>query len=259
MNRLSVAKRVRVGNLDIDPVTTEAALARILYYARRPASSTAVVVTPNIQHVVQAEDDADFAHACNSADLVLPDGWPVVAVMRRVGDWQGGRVAGSDLAPRVLAAACEAGLSVAFVGGRDSTATTAAANARVLYPGLDVVLARSPEFATRPTAADADRLTRDVAEVKADILFLCLGAPKSELLAAATARQLNVAVVLCFGAVIDHLAGTQIRAPRWVQSVGLEWAFRIAKEPRRLFGRYARAAPVFAVIAAKAVTGERDR
>lgn len=238
-------ERTYIGGVGLDQVSMQSAEARIIDLARDHGKSTAVVVTPNIQHVALWRTDVEFRQSCIASELVLPDGWPVVTAMRLLDGYHGKRVTGSDLAPRVCQAAAREGLSIGLIGGQSDCAAIAAQRLRQQVPGLQIPLAASPQFCDRPTEIDVRTLVGLVNPAKIDILLLCIGTPKSELLAAAAASELEAGVVLCFGAAIDFIAGSQTRAPSWLQGVGMEWAYRVAKEPKRLASRYAVAAPKF--------------
>lgn len=109
----------------------------------------------------------------------------------------------------------------------------------VAYPSLRLRrAATNPFLPIEPTPESLDNFVAAVNSAGADILLLCMGAPKSELHASEAAERLRVAAVLCVGATVDFLGGTVRRAPKWVQRLGMEWAFRIVQEPRRLFFRY---------------------
>lgn len=199
------------------------------------------VVTPNIFHLHLAEKQADFASIVNSAELVVPDGWPVVASLKRADpDYSWRRIAGSDLTVDVLAAASRAGLSVAFFGGSDEVVAAAADAVAASYPECEVIrFAENLFVSAHPTAGEVDDFVRIVSASSPDVLFLCMGAPKSErLLAHAWPRLGGVRVALCVGAAVDFVAGTKARAPKFVQRMHLEWAFRLLQEPRRLASRY---------------------
>lgn len=238
-------ERTYIGGVGLDQVSPASAEARIIDLARDHSGPAALVVTPNIQHVALWRADVEFRQSCTTSELVLPDGWPVVTAMRLLDGYHGKRVTGSDLAPRICQAAAREGLSIGLIGGRSDSAAIAARRLRQRVPGLQIPLAASPQFCDRPTEIDVRTLVGLVEPAKIDILLLCIGTPKSELLAAAAASELEAGVVLCFGAAIDFIAGSQTRAPRWLQMVGMEWAYRISKEPKRLAGRYAVAAPKF--------------
>jgi N-acetylglucosaminyldiphosphoundecaprenol N-acetyl-beta-D-mannosaminyltransferase len=215
---------LRLSGMDLDE-----AVSWITAHAE--AQTPAVVVTPNINHLqlVQASDEA--RDAMNRADLRLADGWPIVAASRILGQPLPERVAGIDLVQRLVDGESE--FTVAILGGSGDAASRLAQRARrtndvvfvdELRPGWDEQEHRS-------------RLAHEVAMAAPNLALVGIGAPRQEILA----HELKSSVrgpIICCGAAIEVLAGLRPRAPRAIQRAGLEWAFRIALEPRRLAGRY---------------------
>lgn len=240
-------RRVRVGKALVHDISFADAVLEILALARTRAAG--VVVTPNIQHIALLESDDGFGASYARADLVLPDGWPVVLAMRLSGRGATGwhRITGADLVPELCKAAAFSGLSVGFVGGAPTAASQALDRLRSVSPDLRCVFLEAPSrgFEHRPNVVD-DLVLR-ISDAGPDILFLGLGTPKQECFADSTRDELNVGVTVCVGAAIDFIAGVQRRAPGLVQAVGLEWAYRMVHDPRRLVVRYLWAAPRFLV------------
>jgi N-acetylglucosaminyldiphosphoundecaprenol N-acetyl-beta-D-mannosaminyltransferase len=207
-----------------------------------------LVTTPNIQHIVELERNAEFREAYSKASLVLPDGWPVVAAIRLLGTRCAERVPGSDLLPAVSAEAANRGLTVGFMGGLPNAASEAAAELATKYPKLQVAVTHEapPGFDRTPDSTRA--VINAVAMAAPDILFLGFGAPRQEIFALHHLDQLGARVIMCVGAAIDFTAGARPRAPEAVRKLGLEWLFRVLIEPKRLGPRYAKAAPRFAWI-----------
>lgn len=207
--------------------------------AQAHARRKAIVVTPNINHLhlVQVSDQARDAIA--GADLQLADGWPIVAASRILRQPLPARVAGIDLVERLVDGDEE--FKVAILGGPSDAALRLAKRARrrnqvvlvdELRPGWDQEEPRS-------------RLAQRLSAVSPDLTLLGIGAPQQEILA----HELKSAVsgpIVCCGAAIEVLAGMRPRAPRILQRLGLEWAFRLAIEPRRLARRYLFAGVTFA-------------
>jgi N-acetylglucosaminyldiphosphoundecaprenol N-acetyl-beta-D-mannosaminyltransferase len=206
--------------------------------AQARARNRAVVVTPNINHLRLAHTSEEARRAIAHADLQLADGWPIVAASRILGQPLPGRVAGIDLVERLLDGG--AGLKVAILGGPAGAASRLAERAR---RANDVVFVDE----LRPGWHRADRLSglaERVADASPELTLLGIGAPQQEILA----QELKASVtgpIVCCGAAIEVLAGVRPRAPRLLQRVGLEWAFRLAIEPRRLASRYLVAGTTF--------------
>jgi N-acetylglucosaminyldiphosphoundecaprenol N-acetyl-beta-D-mannosaminyltransferase len=199
--------------------------------AAAQARDAAVVVTPNINHLHLVQRSPEARDAVAGADLQLADGWPIVAASRVLGVPLPERIAGIDLVARLVSSDTE--FSVAILGGPSDSAfrlaELASRHNRValvdeLAPGWD----------------EPDRRSELVARLRAaapNLTFVGIGAPRQELLA----HELKDVVsgpIICCGAAVEVLAGIRPRAPHLLQRLGMEWAFRLAIEPRRLARRY---------------------
>ena len=196
------------------------------------------VVTPNVHHIVRLQRDALFRQAYAGASLVLADGMPLVWASRSLGRPLKMRVTGADLLPCVCQMAASLDKSVFLLGAGDGVAARAAQKLRHAYPGLRIAGTYSPPMGFERDPAEERRVVERVNGAKADVLAIGLGAPKQELWIAAHRDQLHFRVALCIGAAIDYVAETLKRAPHWMQRNGLEWLWRLAQEPRRLWRRY---------------------
>jgi N-acetylglucosaminyldiphosphoundecaprenol N-acetyl-beta-D-mannosaminyltransferase len=230
---------VRVHDLDFDPAAQE-----VLRLAETTGGERAVVVTPNGQHLDLLRRDRALMTAYRRAELVLPDGWPVVLAMKWRGARAGARVTGADLLPALCVEAAERGITVGFLGGKPGVAAIAAERLVRRLPELKVEFVHSP-----PLGFDRDpetcRQTVELVEMSnVQLLFVGLGAPKQELFADRWLRGSGRGVSVCVGAAIDFVAGEQTRAPEIWRRLGAEWLYRMLREPRRLAGRYARSVPV---------------
>ncbi|MFH5803366.1 WecB/TagA/CpsF family glycosyltransferase [Alienimonas sp. DA493] len=211
------------------------------HLARRPAGACRVVVTPNVDHVVRLhqEDRAELWEAYRSADLTLADGMPIVAAANLLRRPLPERVPGSDLAPALFAAAtADRPLRVFLLGAAPGVADTAAARIAKRFRHASVVGTCCPPLGFQDDPGECEKIERAVAAAQPDVLIVGLGFPKQELWVHRHRERLECAAALCVGATIDFLAGNRARAPRLVGALGLEWAFRMASEPRRLAGRY---------------------
>jgi N-acetylglucosaminyldiphosphoundecaprenol N-acetyl-beta-D-mannosaminyltransferase len=229
----------------VDATTYEDAARRIVEWAR--AGESRYVCCASVNNIMEAHDSAEFREVTNRADLVTPDGMPLVWVLRMLGVRGATRVYGPDLTPMVLAAAADAGIPVAFYGGSAPVLGELVRRVKARFPGLEVAYAESPPF--RPATAEEDeRTTRGIAESGARIVFIGLNTPKQDWWMSAH-RGRVAGVMLGVGAAFDFLAGSKPQAPRWMQRSGLEWTFRLATEPRRLWRRYLKHNPRFAWLA----------
>ncbi len=203
------------------------------------------VFTLNLDHLVKRRQNAAFREAYARARHVTADGWPVVWLARRKGAVLS-RVTGADMLRPLCEIAAVMELPVAFVGSTPQALRQATARLTRDYPGLKVAARISPPFGFDPSGPAAAGLVEDIRKSGAKLCFLALGAPKQELLADRAVAAGVPCGFLCIGAAVDFVAGTQRRAPLWTQKTGLEWAWRLAMNPRRLAMRYARSAGIFA-------------
>ena len=171
-------------------------------------------------------------------DCNLPDGAPVVWLGRLSGRHVPGRVAGSDLVPRLLTVAAEEGARVFLLGGEDGVAAEAAR--RMAEGDSSLVIADVYEPPRQDLAdMDHDMIVNRIRDAKADILLVALGHPKQDRWIRLNRDKLDVSVAIGIGCTLDLIAGRRRRAPRWMGASGLEWLYRWVHEPRRLGGRYA--------------------
>jgi len=234
---MSVPERVGLFGISVDNVTMAQALEclRMLLLAE---GGHHYVVTPNVDHIVRLRHDARFRQAYAGAALVLADGMPLVWASRSLGRPLKMRVTGADLLPCVCEMAASLDKSVFLLGGGDGVAARAAHNLRLAYPRLRIAGIYSPPVGFERDRAEDRRVVERINGAHPDVLAIALGAPKQELWIAAHREELHFRVALCIGAGIDYAARTLKRAPRWMQSHGLEWLWRLAHEPRRLWKRY---------------------
>lgn len=228
----------------VDGTSYPDAVARVLAWARHGESRYVCVATTHT--VMETHDAGEFRSIVNSADLVTPDGMPLVWGLRWLGIAGATRVYGPDLTPEVLKAAAGEGIPVGFYGSTPGVLARFTDKVRRLYPDLVVAFAESPPF--RPLTEQEDReCVERIAHSGARILFVGLGCPKQERWMALHRGRIGAAM-LGVGAAFDFLAGTKPQAPRWMQQAGLEWFFRLITEPRRLWRRYLRHNPRFVAL-----------
>lgn len=236
--------RLRLGALDVDRVSFAGALDRIA--ALVAGGRGGQVYTPNVDHVVLAERHAEFREAYAAAALSLADGTPIVWAARLLGLPLPERVAGSDLMWPLAERAARAGWRVYLLGAGPGVAEAAAAALRGRL-GLEVVGTDAPVIRLEGPDDSAAALRR-IRAARPQLLFVALGAPKQEIWLHRHRAALEGVVSLGIGAGLDFVAGRVPRAPRWMARAGLEWAWRLAREPRRLWRRYLVDDPWFAVV-----------
>jgi N-acetylglucosaminyldiphosphoundecaprenol N-acetyl-beta-D-mannosaminyltransferase len=210
-------------------------------------SESRYVCLANVHVLMEAYDSLDFRDVVNHADLVTPDGMPLVWMMRLKGVRRQERVYGPTLMLRVLEAAARENISVGFYGGSPRVLHSLVERLKARYKGLHVAFALSPPF-TELTPEEDAALVERINRSGARLLFVGLGCPKQELWMAGHRGRVS-AVMLGVGAAFDYHAGMKPQAPAWMQRTGLEWLFRLFTEPRRLWKRYLYHNPRFVALA----------
>jgi N-acetylglucosaminyldiphosphoundecaprenol N-acetyl-beta-D-mannosaminyltransferase len=241
--------------IGLDALTMSEAVEQALAWAHASAATCRFVVTPNVDHIVQLQANPALLAAYRQAWLVLADGWPVVTAARWLGKRLPERVAGSDLVPAIFQACSawprhqegdqERRTRVFLLGAAPGVAEQAADRIAQRWPAVQVVGTDSPPLGFEHSKVENERILAKIAAATPHILVVGLGAPKQELWVAAHQHRIAAPLALCVGATIDFLAGKKRRAPRWMQSLGLEWLHRVSSEPSRLAKRYWHDARVF--------------
>jgi exopolysaccharide biosynthesis WecB/TagA/CpsF family protein len=226
-------ERAELLGLSFDAVTIETAAARCLEFCRVPRSAH-TVITANASHLCMMRHDPELARACREADLTVADGMSVVWALRASGQPVPERVAGVDLMARLLAAAGAQRLRVYFLGARHEVVTALAKTARVRYPGIEIAGFRDGYFGPE----DHQAIVEEIRASGAHMLFVGMPTPFKEAWCERHRRRLDVPVIMGVGGSFDVLADFVRRAPRWIQTMGLEWFWRLLMEPRKLWKRY---------------------
>ena len=231
------ATRVWVWGLPLTPMTrgeTVAAVSRLIRGGR-----PSFFITAPTHYAMLAEQLPDLRAINERAAFIVADGKPLVWASRMLGSPLPERVAGSDLIFHLCEEAAREGYRVFLLGGDDGVAEVAAQRLVGLYPGLRMVGTACPPF--RELSEDEHAaLIESIRSASPDLLMAAFTMPRGERWLSTNVEALGVPVVANVGAAIDFAAGRVRRAPRWMQRVGLEWAYRLWLEPRRLAGRYAR-------------------
>lgn len=229
-------KRIKFLNTHIDNLTMEEAVREAKRLILEKKNS--YVVTPNVDHIVKIEHDGLFRDIYEEADLVLTDGKPLIWMSRWMGTPIKEKISGSDYFPEVCRMAAMEGFSIFLLGAAEGVAKKAAVNLMKKYKNLKIAGVYSPSYAFENDAEEIAHIIEKINESKADILCIGLGTPKQEKFYHQYKEQLQVPLTLHIGATIDFEAGVVKRAPKWISYVGLEWFYRLLKEPRRLYRRY---------------------
>jgi N-acetylglucosaminyldiphosphoundecaprenol N-acetyl-beta-D-mannosaminyltransferase len=240
-----------LGPVRVDALTAQDALQSVEALLR--AGEGGAVFTPNVDHVVLADENPRMREAYARASISLADGMPLLWAARLLGRPLPEKVSGSDFVPLLLERAAERGWRVYFLGGAPGVAALARDKLRESLPRLQVVGVDAPAIHVDDPAERRAEVVARVREARPDLVLVALGAPKQEIWIDQTRSDLRPAVLLGVGASLDFVAGTIPRAPRWLSRVGLEWAFRLSREPRRLWRRYLVRDPRFLVILGRAL------
>lgn len=218
----------------IDALSWEQATGRIVRWAQ--SGTSRMVCLCNVHSLVSARRDPDLAHALSTSDMNSPDGAPLAWLMRRRGWPEQQRLSGPDLMWRLLAEANRLQLPVFLLGGALATLERLKAILLAEFSQLTIAGSLSPPF--RPlTEEDNEKIAAAVIASGASIVFVGLGCPKQEKWMASQRGRIP-AVMLGVGAAFDYHAGVIQRAPIAWQRLGLEWLYRLAREPVRLASRY---------------------
>ncbi len=218
--------------------------ARELVITAARTRSAGYVCFCDVNSVSCARRDPAHRTALNRSLLTTPDGMPLVWLGRRAGHAEISRVYGPDLLEAVCAATATTPLTHYFYGAGPGTAEKLASRLRERFPGIKIAGTHTPPFRALSAAEEAG-LAQEIATLRPDFFWVGLSTPKQEHFMAAHAEKLEVGLMLGIGAAFDFLSGNIRQAPRWMQRCGLEWAFRLCTEPRRLAPRYLRNNPLF--------------
>jgi N-acetylglucosaminyldiphosphoundecaprenol N-acetyl-beta-D-mannosaminyltransferase len=223
----------------VDCVDTDEALARIEAFVA--SGRRHLVATVNPEFVMRAGDDGEFARVLESADLCLADGSGVVWAARRQGCKLAGPVTGTDLIPRLAAVCAQRNFRLFLLGAAPGVADDLATQLKDQHPALQV--AAHPGS---PDPADDGETLRRIEAFRPQILLVAYGAPKQEKWVDRLGDRLpGVAVAMGVGGAFDYLTGRVPRAPLWMRRAGLEWLFRLGRQPWRI--RRMAVLPVYAL------------
>jgi N-acetylglucosaminyldiphosphoundecaprenol N-acetyl-beta-D-mannosaminyltransferase len=247
-------KKIKMFDIPIDQLTMKETVEKIGQWISLDEYQNRYVVTPNVDHIVNLDSNKKFKEAYLGASLIVADGKPVVLASRLLGKPLPEVVPGSDLVPAIFdyfQHQINKPLSVYLLGAMPGVAEKAANNIQQQWPNVKVVGLYSPDFGFEKEDKMSLNICQKVAESRADLVVLGVGAPKQELWSKQYAHQLNTKVILCVGATIDFLAGEKPRAPVWVRKIGMEWLHRLLSEPKRLAKRYFIDALIFPLLVLK--------
>ena len=228
--------RVAIGSIQISNVTWSEAISRVEELIR--SDSEEYVLTPNVDHVVQAESDHLLREIYTECPLVLADGMPIIWASHMLGTPLKEKISGSDFLIRFCKTAAERGYRIFFLGGQDDASTISAEILRRRFPGLEIVGIHSPPHGFEKEEESNSRVLDMINMARPDLIFVGLGTPKQEKWIYENRHRYHARVSFPVGAGFDFLSGKTHRAPLWMRHAGLEWFWRLLLNPRRLFYRY---------------------
>lgn len=223
-------EHVNILGVYIDKVTVDSAANRILEWIGQPQSCARAVYTPNSEILMMAYRDEGLRAALNRADMRTADGVGVVYAAKIVKNPLKGRAAGYDVACSLLDKLGKKGGSVYLFGAKPGVAEAAAKTMQSRYPGLQIAGCADGYF----DAEKEQKIIADINDKQPDVLLACLGAPKQELWIDQNRDKLSAKVCMGLGGSLDVFAGNVKRAPAAFQKLGLEWFYRLCKEPKRI-------------------------
>ena len=196
------------------------------------------VVAVNTDVIVKAEKDEKLRKIINNANFTLVDGKPLVWISKLHGHPVKAKVSGSDLVPRICKVAAKRGYSIFIIGGKEGVAEKAKDNLLKKFPDIKIVGTYAPPQGFENNNKELEKINNIITAIRPDIVIACFGCPKQEKWVYDNYLKYQAYVSICAGATVDFLAGNVKRAPRWMQHCGLEWFYRLLKEPKRLAKRY---------------------
>ncbi|OJV81850.1 MAG: beta-1,4-N-acetyl- mannosaminyltransferase [Bacteroidia bacterium 44-10] len=201
------------------------------------SSSKKLITTLNAHSFNTLKKDAAFREALQASDMLLPDGISVVMAVRLLQDKKIRKIAGDDLFRYEMERVHSNNGKCFFLGSSETTLNLIKERAQKEFPGLQVY-SYSPPYKPQFTEEENKHMVDAVNHVEPDVLFVGMTAPKQEKWAFAHFEQLKAGHICCIGAVFDFYAGTVKRAPSWMVNAGMEWFYRLVREPRRMWKRY---------------------
>lgn len=235
-------KKCQVLTMLTDVTDTNICLQSIISSAKSGTAS--YVCVSNVHMCMETFDDNSFRNVVNSADMVIADGKPISWMQKLKGFSDAKQVRGQDIMNSICDASRRESLKIGLYGGSsDEVLATVVRNLEMAYPGIAIEFAYSPPF--RALSEEEDSLiVKKIRESKINVLFVGIGCPKQEVWMYEHKHSLSCAM-LGVGAAFDFIAGNKSHAPKWMQNIGMEWFFRLASEPKRLWKRYLKQNPRF--------------
>lgn len=229
---MSNTKRIEMMGCQIDNLSMEETLQTIEGFIASGLPHQHVVV--NVDKLVKASRDEQLRRIINECALINADGMPVVWASRLLGKPLKERVAGVDLFEALIVRAAEKGWRIFFLGAKEEVVLAVKNMYARQYPKLAIAGYRNGYW----KAEEEDAVADQIAQAKADLLFVAISSPKKEQFLAKHQARIQIPFAMGVGGTFDVVTGKVKRAPMWMQSAGLEWFYRFLQEPRRMFRRY---------------------
>lgn len=228
---------VNLFDINITNITMTDAISTIINLVKNKQKG--YVVTPNVDHIVKLQQDPLLKEIYENAALVLADGMPLIWASHLLGKPIVEKVSGSDLFVEFAPVAAKEKIKLFFLGAAEGVAEQAKHNLCSQHPSLQVTGVYSPPFGFEKNTEENQKIINMINQSGAQVLFVGVGAPKQEYWIYRNMQHLtDIHVCLGVGASFDFVAGNVQRAPEWMQHNGLEWFYRLIKEPNRLWKRY---------------------
>ncbi len=252
-DRNDLSDRIDLLGCPFDSITEDETVELVFRWKNEAERRSHHIITVNVAILMMARDDSKLANAIEKADLVVVDGKPLVWTSRWLGAPVPEKVSGVDLMRRLLEAGNQRGLSVFLLGTTQERLDVLERVIRAKYPNVVIAGTRNGYF----KAPDYAAVTKQIRESKADLLLVGMPAPFKEIWCEEHRDALATPAILGVGGAFDVMAGFVPRAPRLMQEAGLEWAWRLAMEPRKLWKRYLVTNSAFIALLGKTLAAER--
>ncbi|MBM3252494.1 MAG: WecB/TagA/CpsF family glycosyltransferase [Candidatus Omnitrophica bacterium] len=231
-----MTQKINICGIEIDNISMQEAIESIERLITERKKS--FIATVNLDHIVILQKDREFREAYKNAALIVVDSMPLLWAAAFLHTPLKEKISGSDLFPKLCGVAAEKGYRLFFLGGNPGAALEAAEVLKIKYPKIQITGVCSPPYGFEQNEAENKKILAMIQDVKPDILFVGLGAPKQEKWIYKYRNEYQVPVSIGIGASFDFVSGFVKRAPLWMQRVGLEWFWRLLMEPKRLWKRY---------------------
>lgn len=235
-NPSEIRTQVEVIGIPVDVGSTLATARKLIQWIGMRPSNGRYICVANVHMLTIAHNNLSFKNVLKNAALVVADGMPLVWTQKMKGFKEAERVCGPDLMLEVCKLAADNNLSIYLMGSNDKVLSILSQNLLRQFPSLKIAGTHAPEQLAEQSAVDINLISK-INDSGASILFVGLGCPKQEYWCATNAPLLTP-LAIGVGAAFDFHAGNKKRPPLWMQRNGLEWLFRLASEPGRLWKRY---------------------